>query len=107
MRSGNPVLGAEQIFDIELDRNAQPLPADTSVDHVPNSMLWSEDRGVSDRIIEGEPDKFHSAMQDPETEVGIKSEPESDISLPTEGSTNEEEAEPCMRSPFKQTYSVN
>lgn len=50
MRSGRPVIGAEQIFDVELDRNARPLPADLSLDGLSNSVLWADDRGTSDRI---------------------------------------------------------
>jgi hypothetical protein len=53
MRVGRPVLGADQIFDVELDRNAQPLPADIITENIPNSVLWSEDWGISDRAIEG------------------------------------------------------
>ncbi|KAG9091674.1 hypothetical protein FRC07_011808, partial [Ceratobasidium sp. 392] len=52
MRSGRPILGAEQIFDVELDRNAQPLPADTSSDSISNSVFWAEDRGVSDKAAQ-------------------------------------------------------
>ncbi|KAG8745328.1 hypothetical protein FRC10_008345 [Ceratobasidium sp. 414] len=52
MRAGRPILGAEQIFDVELDRNAQPLPVDTSSDNISHSVLWAEDRGVSDKATQ-------------------------------------------------------
>jgi hypothetical protein len=53
MRAGRPILGADQIFDVELDRNAQPLPVDAALENIPNSVLWSEDWGISDRAFAG------------------------------------------------------
>ncbi|KAG9102197.1 hypothetical protein FRC06_002233 [Ceratobasidium sp. 370] len=53
MRSGRPILGAEQIFDVGLDRNAQLLPVDTSSDSISQSILWAEDRGVSNQATQG------------------------------------------------------
>ncbi|CAE6520990.1 unnamed protein product [Rhizoctonia solani] len=75
VRSGSTTLGAEQIFDVELNKNAQLLPADTSADNVSNSILWSQDRGESDRS---------SDTQEPTSEVIVKSEPPAEISLSTE-----------------------
>ncbi|KAG8716455.1 hypothetical protein FRC11_008604 [Ceratobasidium sp. 423] len=74
-RSGSTALGAEQIFDVELNRHTQLLPADTSMDNVPNSVLWSQDRGESDRT---------SDTQEPTSEVTVKSEPAAETSLSTE-----------------------
>ncbi|EUC62094.1 hypothetical protein RSOL_413050 [Rhizoctonia solani AG-3 Rhs1AP] len=73
-RSGSTTLGAEQIFDVELNKNAQLLPADTSTDNVPNSVLWSHDRGESDGT---------SNAQEPTSDVIVKSEPPAEISLDT------------------------
>ncbi|KAL5635707.1 hypothetical protein ACGC1H_004500 [Rhizoctonia solani] len=75
-RSGSTTLGAEQIFDVELNKNAQLLPANTSLDNVPNSVLWSQDRGESDGT---------SNAQEPTSDVIVKSEPLAEISLATEG----------------------
>ncbi|CAE7217463.1 unnamed protein product, partial [Rhizoctonia solani] len=72
VRSGSITLGAEQIFDVELNKNAQLLPADTTADSVPNSVLWSQDRGKSDRT---------SNTHEPTSDVIVKSEPTAEISL--------------------------
>lgn len=107
MCSGNPVLGAEQIFDVELDRNAQPLPADTSNDYVPSMVLWSEDRGVSDVIAEGGANIAPFVMESVETELAKSEERKGDI-FPTEIPTNDttiEKAETRMWFVF-QSYPV-
>ncbi|CUA75042.1 hypothetical protein RSOLAG22IIIB_01681 [Rhizoctonia solani] len=75
VRSGSATLGAEQIFDVELNKNVQLLEADTSTDNVPNTVLWSQDRGESDRT---------SNTHEPINEVIIKAEPPAEISLSTE-----------------------
>ncbi|QRV86538.1 malate dehydrogenase [Ceratobasidium sp. AG-Ba] len=54
MRLGRPVLGAEQIFDVELDRNAQSRPINVSTDIIPNSVLWAEDHGAPGGEVQGE-----------------------------------------------------
>ncbi|KAG8699625.1 hypothetical protein FRC08_005183 [Ceratobasidium sp. 394] len=64
MRSGRPILGAEQIFDVGLDRNAQPLPVDASSDSTSQSALWAEDRGVSDKATQdGTPQPLPLAVE--------------------------------------------
>ncbi|KAH7340725.1 hypothetical protein B0J17DRAFT_715912 [Rhizoctonia solani] len=80
VRSGSITLGAEQIFDVELNRNAQLLPTDTSADHVSNSVLWSQDRGESDSI---------SNTQGPVNELVVKHEPPAENYLSTEDIVDE------------------
>ncbi|KDN51819.1 hypothetical protein RSAG8_00368, partial [Rhizoctonia solani AG-8 WAC10335] len=75
VRSGSATLGAEQIFDVELNKNAQLLPAETSMDNVPNSVLWSQDRGEFDGT---------SNTQEPTNKVIVKPEPPAEIRFSTE-----------------------
>ncbi|KAF8610553.1 hypothetical protein BDV93DRAFT_550361 [Ceratobasidium sp. AG-I] len=86
MRSGRPILGAEQIFDVELDRNARPLPADPSSDGLSNSVLWAEDRGWSDRIDQRGGATGQDALG---VELVIQTKPEV---MPELATSNEEEA---------------
>ncbi|KAJ1309926.1 hypothetical protein OPQ81_006685 [Rhizoctonia solani] len=81
VRSGSTTMGAEQIFDVELNKNAQLLSPDTSTDNVPNSVLWSQDRGESDRV----PD-----TQVPTSEVIVKSESPAEVILSTEHITDDQ-----------------
>ncbi|CAE6400217.1 unnamed protein product [Rhizoctonia solani] len=90
LRSGSATLGIEQIFDVELNKNAQLLPADTG-NKISSSVLWSQDRGESDRVIE--------TAQEPIDEIVVKSEPPEDIYSSTEATEDEklltdEEPEP-------------
>jgi hypothetical protein len=92
LRSGSATLGIEQIFDVELNKNAQLLPADTG-NKISSSVLWSQDRGESDRVIE--------TAQEPTDEIVVKSEPPEDIYSSTEATEDEkllidEEPEPSM-----------
>ncbi|KAF8682483.1 malate dehydrogenase [Rhizoctonia solani] len=89
VRSGNATLGVEQIFDVELDKNAQLLPPDIS--NVPNSILWSQDRGDSDRVTEDTCELIEETV--------VKSEPQEGIYFSAEASEDEkvplnEEPEP-------------
>ncbi|KAF8710864.1 malate dehydrogenase, partial [Rhizoctonia solani] len=79
VRSGNATLGVEQIFDVELDKNAQLLPPDTS--NVPNSILWSQDRGDSDRVTEDTCELIEETV--------VKSEPQEGIYFSAEASEDE------------------
>lgn len=104
MRSGRPILGAEQIFDVELDRKAQPLPADLSSDSLSNSVLWAEDRGTSDKIEQQAESAGREALA-VEPVAQAKSEAKAELVLPSEEevASSEDRVEPRMcffRSPW-------
>ncbi|KAG8775735.1 hypothetical protein FRC12_001295 [Ceratobasidium sp. 428] len=88
MRSGRPILGAEQIFDVELNRNAKPLPVDVSSDNIPSSVLWAEDRGIADGAMQDERTQQLFSIIEPELGA-IKSERDTTPTAPQEPALGE------------------
>ncbi|KAG8688833.1 hypothetical protein FRC09_012705 [Ceratobasidium sp. 395] len=88
MRSGRPILGAEQIFDVELNRNAKPLPVDVSSDNIPSSVLWAEDRGITDRTMQDERTQQLFSAVEPNLDA-IKSEGDTTPTPPQEPALSE------------------
>ncbi|KAF8758699.1 malate dehydrogenase [Rhizoctonia solani] len=73
VRSGNATLGVEQIFDVELDKNAQLLPPDTS--NVPNKDTCEL---IEETVVKSEPQEgiYFSAEASEDEKVPLNEEPE-------------------------------